>query len=246
MDEHKTGCLICGKELIYYDKVLQLKCFYCGKIYDANEKCVNNHYVCNSCHSLPAEDLIEGICIASTSVNPIELIISLMKSPKIKMHGPEHHFLVPAVLLTCYYNHLKEPDKKEEKIKIARKRAAKVPGGFCGFYGNCGAAVGTGIFISIITEATPLSKNEWKLSNLVTSKSLYSIAMHGGPRCCKRDSLLAIEEGINFLKEHFDVHLPFNINIKCDFSSVNKECTKEECPYYNLLEDAPKVEIISE
>ncbi|VUT25840.1 MAG: hypothetical protein MOIL_01256 [Candidatus Methanolliviera sp. GoM_oil] len=55
-------------------------------------------------------------------------------------------------------------------------------GGFCGYHGDCGAAVGTGIFISLITDATPLSKHEWKLSNLMTAKSLLSIANHGGPR----------------------------------------------------------------
>ena len=34
------------------------------------------------------------------------------------------------------------------------------------FYGNCGAAVGTGIFISIITEATPLTKENWGIGKL--------------------------------------------------------------------------------
>ena len=37
-------------------------------------------------------------------------------------------------------------------------RATDIKGGFCGFYGNCGAAVGTGIYVSIITGATPLTR----------------------------------------------------------------------------------------
>jgi hypothetical protein len=32
------------------------------------------------------------------------MALNLMKNPQIKMHGPEHHFLVPAVLLAAYYN----------------------------------------------------------------------------------------------------------------------------------------------
>ena len=74
------------------------------------------------------------------------------------MHGPEHHFLIPAVLLSAFYNVSGEPGEKEKKIKQARKRAENVLGGFCGFYGDCGAAVGTGIFVSVITGATPLSQ----------------------------------------------------------------------------------------
>jgi len=64
-----------------------------------------------------------------------------MKNPKIKMHGPEHHFLVPAVLLSAYYNKKKDSRKKEDKIKEARKRAEKILGGFCGSHGICGAAM---------------------------------------------------------------------------------------------------------
>ena len=41
----------------------------------------------------------------------------LMKNPKIKMNGPEHHFLVTAVLLSTYYNKKKDFRKKEDKIK---------------------------------------------------------------------------------------------------------------------------------
>jgi hypothetical protein len=45
----------------------------------------------------------------------------------------------------------------------------------------CGAGMGTGIFISIVTGATSLSIEEWRLSNLATAKSLLSISEHGGP-----------------------------------------------------------------
>ena len=65
------------------------------------------------------------------------------------------------MLLASYYNIRNEPELKEKKIEDARKRAVNVLGGFCGFYGACGAAVGTGIFISVITEANPLSRDEW-------------------------------------------------------------------------------------
>ena len=57
--------------------------------------------------------------------------------------------------------------------------------------------MGTGIFISLITDATPLSKEDWGLANRMTAASLNTIAEHGGPRCCKRDSFLAIMDAIH-------------------------------------------------
>jgi len=69
------------------------------------------------------------------------------------------------------------------------------------------AAVGTGIFISLVTGATPLSRKAWRACNLMTARSLMSIASLGGPRCCKRDSYLAIREATNFLETEMGVTL---------------------------------------
>jgi hypothetical protein len=148
------------------------------------------------------------------------------------MHGPEHHFLVPAVLLTAYYNMKNEPVKKKEKLLIAEKRAENVLGGFCGFYGCCGAAVGTGIFMSLITDATPLSKEEWQISNLLTANVLLSISYAGGPRCCKRDTFIALLETIRYLHDNFSMSLGNNESIKCEFNNLNKECLKNNCFFY--------------
>jgi len=62
------------------------------------------------------------------------------------MPAPEHHFLVPAVLLAAYYNIKGDPEQKKRKIKAARERSSNILVGFCGFHGDCGPAVGTGIF----------------------------------------------------------------------------------------------------
>ena len=111
------------------------------------------------------------------------------------------------------------------------KRAKNVLGGFCGFYGACGAAVGTGIFMSIALGATPLSSEKWGKCNLMTAKSLEAISSFGGPRCCKRDSFLAIEEAIKFLDENSIVKLDTH-EYKCKFSCKNSECLREKCKFY--------------
>jgi len=224
---HKTGCFVCGQDLIYAEENESLECFYCEKIYSTNTKCIEGHYICDHCHSLNANDIIEAYCGACLSEDPFDIAIALMKHPALKMHGPEHHFLVPAVLLTVYYNREKNYSQKEAKIKQARKRSKNVPGGACGFHGACGAAVGTGIFMSLITNATPLSKGEWKISNRITAESLISIANYGGPRCCKRDTFLAIDTVVKHFKWQTKKTL------YCDFSHLNKECLKKACLFYN-------------
>jgi hypothetical protein len=167
----------------------------------------------------------------------MELATILMNSSKLQMHGPEHYFLVPAVLLAAYYNIKNDSEQKRSKIREARARSSNVLGGFCGFYGDSGAAVGTGIFLSLITESTPLSIKEWRLSNLITAKSLYSVAIHGGPRCCKRNTYLSIIEAVKFLQQNLGITMNIDKNIKCVFSPLNKECLKERCLFYSAQKD---------
>ena len=230
---HKTGCLICGDELVYDKESTKHECLYCKQACDSNVACRNGHYVCDKCHSLPSMDLIENYCNSSKLDNPLELALTLMRNPRVKMHGPEHHFLVPAVLVAAYYNSKKEYCTKATKLRMAKKRSSNILGGFCGFYGDCGAAVGTGIFISLITDATPLSVVEWKLANLVTANSLLTIAEHGGPRCCKRNTYLALKVAVEFLREKLGVFLEAKEGLDCEFSVLNKECLQQNCPFYH-------------
>jgi hypothetical protein len=228
--EYRSGCLVCGSDLVYETANRELSCSFCKQTFSSNVSCENGHYICDDCHSKPALELIKTFCIHSTSVKPTEMATEIMRSPQVRMHGPEHHYLVPAVLISAYCNATAEPSKTF-RIHLASPRAEKVPGGFCGTHGNCGAGVGTGIFISVITGATSLSKEEWRLSNRMTGQSLMLIADHGGPRCCKRCTYLAIQEATRFVKEHFDVQLE-ETPVSCEFHENNKECLEKECPFF--------------
>jgi hypothetical protein len=179
------------------------------------------------------DDLIESTTIRSTSDNPFAIAEQLLESPSIKRDGPEHHFLVPAVLIAALYNHTAQQDKKERCIKTARRRAELVKGRFCGMRGDCGAAVGTGIFVSVITGATPHSREEWRLSNLVTARTLEEIALYGGPRCCKRNTFLALRSAVRFLEKEMRIRLPIPETIRCRNSTNTQECLKEKCPFFS-------------
>ena len=175
--ENRSGCLVCGKELTYLKSPKHATCVYCGDVHDTDKVCVDGHYVCDRCCRLPAEGIIEKYCTTTTGIDPVAIARTLMKNPAVKMHGPEHHFLVPAALIAAYYNVQGKPDVKGQKIGQAYLCAEMVKDGSCGLLGDCGAAVGTGIFISLVTGATPPSREEWNLSNLITAKSLEQIAL---------------------------------------------------------------------
>jgi hypothetical protein len=230
--DHTSGCLVCGAPLEYPSSGVPACCFYCGVEEHANAICTHGHFVCDDCHRGSANDLIERYCTAADSRAPIAMAVTLMRDPRLKMHGPEHHFLVPAVLLAAFCTATGRSD--EERVKLlakARRRAEQVPGGFCGFNGSCGAGIGTGIFLSLATGATPLARNQWGLANLMTSESLRAIASCGGPRCCKRTSFLAIEEARRFMARELGVRLPPEASPACEFADRNNECLAEACPY---------------
>ena len=110
-------------------------------------------------------------------------------------------------------------------------RGRKVPGGICGFWGSCGAAVSSGIFMSVVTGSTPLKNREFSLSNLMTSASLESIGKTGGPRCCKRNSYLAILEAVSFAKENLGVEMASSKPV-CTHFKENNQCIRNSCPFF--------------
>jgi len=226
---------VCGADLVYKQEHSLHKCFYCGEEFNTNVVCQNNHYICDNCHKKTGVEVIKVFCESSELTNPIQIAEILMKNPKIHMHGPEHHYLVPAALITAYYNLKNEPQTKKMKLLIAEKRASKILGGFCGYYGTCGAAVGTGIFLSIILDATPLKKEEWRLANHITGETLLKIADHGGPRCCKRNTFLAISEAVKFIEKKLNVKIPVKEDLKCSFNHLNAECIGENCPFFSVV-----------
>ena len=228
---YRSGCVVCGSPLVYLEEPEALTCSYCGREFRDTVPCSRGHLVCALCHRMGAEDAIEAYCKISMEERPLALAMELMRHPSMKMHGPEHHFLVPAVLLSALANTRHDPDAKARWLKAARKRADAVKGGFCGFLGDCGAAVGTGICVSVLTGATPLSREEWRLSNLMTATSLQEIALHGGPRCCKRNTFLAVRSAIRFLRSELSLDLP-EAAVRCEFSRENEECLHEQCPFF--------------
>lgn len=225
----KDECLICNAPLEYLNEDVAMQCTICHKIENSKTRCVQGHFVCDECHT-KGIDIIFSICKMEKSRNPIAILENLMSQHFCHMHGPEHHILVGASLLTAYRNCGGEIDLDKALTEIY-KRGKSVPGGACGFWGACGAGVSTGMYISIITGSNPLAKEAWGLSNQMTACALEDIGKNGGPRCCKRDSYLAILAAVKFTREKLMVEMDVE-KIVCTRSDMNNQCIKSECPFY--------------
>lgn len=231
MNRNVNACLICGKELIYQETAKTMECSICHRLFPSNACCADGHFVCDECHEAQGLQTIRSVCLSETSKNPIFLAQKIMADPFIYMHGPEHHVLVGAVLLTAYKNAGGNLDLPKA-LSIMEERGKQVPGGVCGFWGSCGAGISTGIYFSILSGSTPLSGTSWGLSNQMSSRALKSIGEHGGPRCCKRDSFLSILEAAKFTEEKTGVKMEIPEQISCSFHEENGQCLKKHCPFH--------------
>ena len=166
-------CLICGAPLEYLTRDEDMECAICHRWEPSKTRCAQGHYVCSDCHT-QGMDSIFGLCLAETSADPVAIVRRMMELPFCHTHGPEHHVMVGAALLTAYRNAGGRLEL-ERALQEMYRRGKEVPGGACGFWGACGAGISAGQFLAIATESTPLAQEPWGLSNQMTARALDSI-----------------------------------------------------------------------
>ncbi|OHD13131.1 MAG: hypothetical protein A2Y34_01075 [Spirochaetes bacterium GWC1_27_15] len=225
---NEVGCLICGNDLVYGEKELK-KCEICKKEYETNCKCQNDHFICDDCHRLDSINFLETFIKETKLKDPVEMAEIIMKHSSYKMHGPEHHYLIPAVLLKSLQNNgVKVTDNFWELLK---SRCGNLPGGICGYWGSCGGGVSSGIAASIFSDCTPLKKEEYRVVHKVTAACFDKIGDIGGPRCCKRNVILSLYSTISLFEKYYNIKIKAKKFI-CSFFNKNKECIKTECPFF--------------
>lgn len=182
-------------------------------------------------------DRLREICMetrrAEESMSVTRMLTRLMDLEGLPMHCPYHHFIVPAALLTqSAVFEKRDVSELSAWLDLAEERAKTVPAGFCGECGTCGSAVGVGMFLSIYTGATPKSVENWQQANEITGICLQKIAVYPGPRCCKRTSFLAVNEGVPYLNEKLGLEFTIETDPSCTYHNRNAECLEGECPFY--------------
>jgi len=207
-----SGCMVCGSELVVKEGTEKVVCHYCGEPYVTHITCEKGHYVCDSCHSSESVRLITSICRESRERDAALLMQAIRSHKSFPVHGPEHHILVPAVILTALRNN--GEDITEEQIMTAVQRGRTVPGGSCGFMGVCGAATGAGIAYSILTGASPYDPELRQAVQKATAAVLEEIASYSAARCCQRDTWIALKKISELLEQNLGLNMPVS-PIRC-------------------------------
>ena len=177
-----------------------------------------------------AKKIIDA-CMQEKSNNPVEIFYNIAQKEFVRIHGPEHHILDGASLLTAFYNAGGKIDLQYSLNELMR-RGLQMPGATCGMWGVCGAVSSMGAALSIIDGTGPLSiDTSWGKHMEFTSKALAGLSQVGGPRCCKRDAFISFQKAIEHINENYDVNLESS-NIVCSFSNKNEQCIKSRCPFY--------------
>lgn len=163
--------------------------------------------------------------------DPVRIFKNIAKNEYVNIHGPEHHVLDGASILVAFNNAGGNIDLDEALEKIMNE-GLRMPGAMCGLWGVCGAVTSVGAALSIIDKTGPLSNDgSWGSHMEFTSKALENLSKVNGPRCCKRDAMIAFKNGIEHINRHYDVKL-VSEEVKCEYSSLNAQCIGNRCPYH--------------
>jgi MoaA/NifB/PqqE/SkfB family radical SAM enzyme/SAM-dependent methyltransferase len=226
----REGCMVCSAPLVYLDAPAPVRCHYCGRTADAQARCGAGHYVCDDCHAVDAIDAIRSICRATEERDMVALLRLLRDHPAVPVHGPEHHALVPAVVVTAARNAGLPLDDSHLETALARGRT--VAGGACAFLGVCGAATGIATGFSVILGVNPYRGEQRQAVQLAAGRALARISAYAAARCCQRDCWLALQEASSSSLALLGVHLPAEAPLSCRQLAGNADCLGASCPLW--------------
>lgn len=166
-----------------------------------------------------------------TSVVPTEIFEHIVSKGYMSIHGPEHHILDGACILTAYKNAGGQIDLDAALEKLAYE-GLRMPGAMCGLWGICGAITSIGAALSIIDGTGPLSTDgTWGDHMAFTASAIGELGQINGPRCCKRDAMIAFKNAIDYINHHYPVNLVWSKPV-CHYSAQNAQCIHERCPFH--------------
>ena len=166
-----------------------------------------------------------------SGTSPVQIFKNIAEKAYMSIHGPEHHILDGASLLVAYKNAGGNIDIDNALEKLMSE-GLRMPGAMCGLWGICGAITSLGAALSIIDGTGPLSTDgTWGNHMQFTSDAIGELGKINGPRCCKRDAMIAFKNGIEYVNSHYGVTLEYE-QIQCEYSDQNAQCIGERCPYH--------------
>jgi hypothetical protein len=164
----------------------------------------------------------------------ITLLTTIRSHPAVPMHGPEHHFALPGVIVAAYRNSGGAAGQTE--ILSAIERGRGVPGGSCGFWGACGAALGVGIAFALLLQSNPVKADERQIVQQVTAQLLQTSSEVKAARCCQRETWMALQKAAELSELLLPLPLRAAGRTRCGQRGLNRECAGPDCPFYAPVE----------
>jgi MoaA/NifB/PqqE/SkfB family radical SAM enzyme/SAM-dependent methyltransferase len=229
---HASGCMVCGAPLVYQSAEKPVVCSFCNEPHHSSALCEQGHFVCDRCHAHDALQVIEHICLTTQETDMLALLEQIRRHPSIPINGPEHHGLVPGIILATFRN--LGGKINEETIRTGIRRGAQMIGGSCAYVGICGAATGVGVAFGLILEANPLKPTERQLVQSAVQEAIADIARQHAARCCQRDCTLALQAAARISERLLPVTLEAKAISACQQQHKNRECQGKACPLSSL------------
>lgn len=225
-----TGCMRCGSALEYLTRDRSMICCFCGGRFTANAICTQGHFVCDRCHSQDADAVVRRICLTSSETDMITLINTIRSHPAVPLHGPEHHFAVAGAIVATYRN--LGGDVTDADITSAIDRGQGVPGGSCGFWGGCGAALGAGIAFGVILKSSPVTPVERQRVQELTGSLIAGLGQIEAARCCQREIWSVLKKTAELSARLLPIALIAHGDTRCRQRHLNQECPGRACPWF--------------
>jgi 7,8-dihydro-6-hydroxymethylpterin dimethyltransferase len=223
-------CRFCGANLKLLEHAISARCMVCGERGRTRTWCSAGHFVCEGCRGTELMGLLEAMLEAPRTTDPVQTFLALRESQDFPMNGPEHHPLVAAAFLLAYYDQHGEPSW-EDITDALQTAATELPGGSCGFWGACSAGLAVGIAYCAILGSSPTDGGPRSVAHQAVSRILGRIGEFAGPRCCRRDCLLALQVGCELSAELLPHPVRTSYRDACDQAADNDECLGGVCPF---------------
>lgn len=182
-------------------------------------------------------DWVKIACFAwleeGTGADAGELLERLMADENCPAFGPAHHALVGAALLACSWRAVGKGELGDALDELF-DRASCVPGAACAKWGVCGAAASCGMAFAILSGNAPLKKEGWGEGQRMVAQILAAIADAGAPRCCKRDSRIAVRVASSWFNDQLHSRLVESEPVRgCAVCKQNSACLGSGCPFFS-------------
>ena len=182
-------------------------------------------------------DWVKSACFAwleeCAGADAGELLERLMADENCPAFGPAHHALVGAALLACSWRAVGKGELGDALDELF-DRASCVPGAACAKWGVCGAAASCGMAFAILSGNAPLKKEGWGEGQCMVAQILAAIADAGAPRCCKRDSRIAVRVASSWFNDQLHTRLVESEPVRgCAVCKQNSACLGSGCPFFS-------------